>query len=520
MKKQLKIILIGAGNRGETYTDIMAQMPDRFQVTAVAEPIDSRRLAIQKRHGIPDELCFTDWRSLLDLGRIADAAIISTMDRQHYEPAMKAISLGYDLLLEKPVSPDPAECLRIAEAAAAGNAKVVVCHVLRYTPFFLTLKKLIDDGRLGEIISINHEECVGNVHQSHSFVRGNWGNTARSSFMLLQKSCHDIDILQWLIGRRCLKVQSFGSLTYFKEKNAPAGSPDYCIEGCPAGDTCPYNAVKLYLDDKKNDWFRTTCAREADPTDEMVRHALRTTQYGKCVYKCDNDVVDHQTVNMLFEDDVTVTFTMNAFNRGGRFIHIMGTKGEARAALSGNRPVTLYDFETKSTTEIPLTGEDGVLGGHGGGDEGIINAFYEYLTGTYTGSSISDIGVSVENHLTVFAAEQSRLTGQTVDMEEYIRGLSRHYAYFCNKECEYFPCHPTGGREEFNCLFCYCPLYTLGEDCGGNFRYLPNGHKDCSGCIFPHLPENYDAVTGRYGDIVKAMDRVRAARSSGQENDD
>lgn len=174
---------------------------------------------------------------------------------------------------------------------------------------------------------------MGNIHQSHSYVRGNWGNEGRSANMLLAKSCHDIDILQWLLGKQCKKVQSFGAMTYFKRENAPEGSTEHCIEGCPKGDTCPYNAVKLYLDDKKNRWFRTTCTRQANPTDEMVEHALRTTQYGKCVYKCDNDVVDHQVVNMLFEDDVTVSFTMNAFNKGGRNIHIMGTRGELRGAM-------------------------------------------------------------------------------------------------------------------------------------------------------------------------------------------
>ena len=230
---------------------------------------------------------------------------------------------------------DPEECTKIADYAEQMGSKVIVCHVLRYTPFFITIKELINDGRLGDIISVNHEECVGNVHQSHSFVRGNWGNSKRSSCMLLQKSCHDMDILQWLIGKKCKKVQSFGALSYFKEENAPKDAPDYCIQGCPKADTCPYNAVRLYLDDKENDWFRTTSTREANPTDEMVETALRTTQYGKCVFKCDNDVVDHQTVNMIFEDDITVTFTMNAFNKGGRFIHIMGTKGELHAAMDG-----------------------------------------------------------------------------------------------------------------------------------------------------------------------------------------
>ena len=424
MGKLLTASLIGAGNRGETYTNIMAKMDDKFKVIAVAEPIESRRNAVRDKHQIPEEMCFEDWKPLLEKGRIADIAIISTMDKQHLEPTMAAIGCQYDILLEKPVSPDSIECQKIALYAEEKGVKIVVCHVLRYTPIFITIKNLIDEGRLGQIISINHEECVGNVHQSHSFVRGNWGNSERSSCMLLQKSCHDMDILQWLVGKKCRKVQSFGSLTYFKRANAPEGSPEYCIEGCPKADTCPYNAVKLYLDDKKNTWFRTTSTREADPTDEMVEKALRTTQYGKCVYKCDNDVVDHQNVNMLFEDDVTVTFTMNAFNKGGRFIHIMGTKGELRASMaSGETPITLYDFETKKTEEIPISAKDGLTNGHGGGDDGIVHSLYEYLNGEYNGCSISDIRTSVNNHLIVFAAEESRANGTVVDFEEFVSKL-------------------------------------------------------------------------------------------------
>lgn len=421
--KKLKVILIGAGNRGVAYTDIMADMPEKYDVVAVAEPIKSRREYIKEKHNLPDDMCFENWESLLALGKIADVAVISTMDRQHFAPATQAIKLKYDLLLEKPVSDNPKECKLIADVAEENGVKVVVCTVLRYTPFFMTIKKLIDDGKIGEVMSINHEECVGNIHQSHSFVRGNWGNEERSSCMLLQKSCHDMDILSWLIGKDCKKIQSFGTLSYFTKKYAPEGAPKFCIEGCPVGETCPYNSVKLYLEDKENDWFRTTCTREANPDDEMVRRAISENQYGKCVYRCDNDVVDHQTVNMLFEGDVTVTFTMNAFNQGGRFIHIMGTKGEIRGAIEDNSPIKVFDFETREITEIPMTGRDGIGGGHGGGDRGIVEQLYDYLTENYTGKSIPQIRESCNNHLIVFAAEQSRKSNTVVDFEEFVNSL-------------------------------------------------------------------------------------------------
>lgn len=416
-EKVLKVVLIGAGGRGlRVYSKHLLNMQDKYKLVAVAEPIESRRLAIKEAHNLPDEMCFADWESLFERGKIADVAIIATMDRYHYEPTMKAISLHYDIMLEKPVSPDPEECVNIEKHAIEQGVKVMVTHGLRYSVMYAVIKEIIDQGRLGDIISIDQEECVEKVHQSHSFVRGNWGNSRRSAFMLLAKSCHDMDILQWLIGKKCKKVQSFGSLSHFRRENAPEGSPEYCIEGCPQADTCLYNAVKLYYDDKENDWLRRASTGEAFPTDEMVEKAIRTTQFGKCVYKCDNDVVDHQTVNLLFEDDVTATFTMCAFtNKGGRFIHIMGTKGELRGNTDGDSQVSVTDFVTGKTEIIPITFE----GGHGGGDIGMLNALYETLQGTYKGNCVSSITTSVDNHLIAFAAEHSRLNNVVVDLKEY-----------------------------------------------------------------------------------------------------
>lgn len=422
--KKLKVILIGAGNRGGVYTDVMAAMPEQFEVVAVAEPRDSRRERIQEIHKLPDNMCFTDYKPLLALGKIADIALIATMDRDHFEPAMMAIDLGYDLMLEKPITPTPEQCIALTENAEKHGVRVVICTVLRYTPLFIKLKEIIDSGRIGKVMSINHEECVEFVHQSHSFVRGNWGNSERSSVMLLQKSCHDMDILQWLLGKKCKKVQSFGSLSYFTAENAPEGAPERCIEGCPVGDTCIYNSVKLYLESDSN-WFRSAATKLVKSSDEDVKKSLLESNYGKCVFHCDNDVVDHQTVNMLFEDDVTVTFTMNAFNTGGRYINIYGTKGEIRAALKGDTPIKVYDIVSKETEEIPHSGTDGVLGGHGGGDAGIVKTLYSYMIGEYNGVSVPTIQESCYNHLITFAADHARKTGTVVDVEEYINNLKK-----------------------------------------------------------------------------------------------
>ena len=422
--KKVKVILIGAGLRGITYTDFIAENRDKFELVAVAEPLDSRRNYIKEKHALPDESCFTDYKPLFEKGKIADVAIIATMDRDHFVPAMEAIRLGYDLLLEKPIAPTPEECKAITDYAEEKGTRIIVCHVLRFTPFFIALKDIIDSGKIGDVVSVSQIECVGNEHQSHSFVRGNWGNAEKSSFMLLQKSCHDMDILQWLIGKECRQVQSFGSLTYFKGKNAPAGAPDYCIDGCPAGETCPYNAVKLYLE-SNSDWFRSACTKQVNPSDEDVKNAISSTQYGKCVFKCDNNVVDHQVVNLLFDDDVTVSFTMCAFNQGGRTIHIMGTKGEIEARLEDNQPIKIYTFEDKAVSEYDYTASkgEGQGGGHSGGDEGIMETFYDYIASGKAGKNICTVSRSCKNHYIAFAAEESRLSGRVIKMDNYLNEI-------------------------------------------------------------------------------------------------
>ena len=420
--KKLTVALIGAGNRGQTYTDLMKD--ERFQVVAVAEPIDARREYIKNTHNIPEEMCFTTWEDFVKLPKCADMAIVSTMDRMHFEPAMKLISMKYDLLLEKPAAPTAEECLELAKAAKENGVKILVCHVLRYSPFFGKLKELIDAGEVGKIISIHHDECVGNRHQSHSFVRGNWGNAEESSCMILQKSCHDMDILQWLIGSPCKQVQSFGSLSYFTPENAPAGAPDYCIEGCPEAETCYYNAVKLYLEDEKNLWFREAASQLKNPTQEQMEQTLRSTQYGKCVFKCNNNVVDHQVVNLEFENGATASFNMSAFNKGGRHIRIMGTKGEIWGDMSKGI-IDLYRFSTREHELIDPSSRkltDSITDGHGGGDGGIVGVLHKYLTEGYEGDLLSEIEISVQNHMIAFAAEKSRLEGgRVVSLSEYTK---------------------------------------------------------------------------------------------------
>ena len=420
---KIKVILIGAGNRGTTYARHAFDACPELEIVAVADPNPVRRNHIKEKFGLPESACFEGWKDILALDKFADAAIIATQDQMHFEPAMKAIELGYHLLLEKPAAPTPEECYKIADAANKKGVSVIICHVLRFTPFFTTLKRIIDEGKIGKVMNIYHCEGVGHIHYSHSFTRGNWHKEADSSPMLLAKSCHDIDILQWLVGEKCTRVHSFGTLSHFCAENKPEGAPEFCYMGCPVGDSCPYNAEKIYACEKSH--YISRASDSERPTQDDVRRVLTETNYGRCVYQCDNDVVDHQVVNLEYESGATVSFTMSAFNQGGRRIHIMGTKGEVYATMK-DKTITLYEFETGKKTEVPIldaiTNQE-ITGGHGGGDRGIMRALSEYLCGTYKGNALTDISTSVANHLTVFAAEQARREGRVVAVDEYIEGL-------------------------------------------------------------------------------------------------
>lgn len=427
--KTLTAIIIGAGLRGTAYATCMKNLGDKYRVVAVADTSQGRIDRMKQEHNIPDERCYHSWEEILAQPKMADVAVIATMDNMHYEPAMKAIELGYDLLLEKPAAQTPQECVDIVKAATEKGVKVLVCHVLRYTPFFGTIKKLLMQGVIGDVMSVIQVEAVGNLHQSHSYVRGNWHSEADTTPMLLAKCCHDIDIIQWLLDQPCAQVQSFGSLRYFTKENAPEGAPVRCSDGnCPVQDTCPYNCIKLYHDDKENKWFRTAAAgkiaqNSQQPTDSEVLHALKTTDYGLCVFHANNDVVDHQVVNMEFKNGATATLTMNAFNKGGRYIRLFGTKGELYANASDTE-IVVYTFDDKQTVRIPVEKVDeSISGGHGGGDGGIVYELYDYITGNYNGYRAANIDISVKNHLIGFAAEKARTNHSVESVDAYMQGF-------------------------------------------------------------------------------------------------
>ena len=413
----MKYIIIGAGSRGMTYGTWAHR--HGIEIAAIAEIRPDRLEAAGKALNVPEAMRFTDTKDLFALGKIADAAIIATMDRDHFGHVMQALNCGYDILLEKPISPDPVECLQIEAKANALGKKITVCHVLRYTDFFGTLKDIIDSGELGKVVAIKHSENIGNFHMAHSFVRGNWRNDTLSSPIIMQKSCHDLDILLWLTGSHCTKVAAFGSLSYFKESNAPAGSSDRCLT-CPVAENCRFDARKAYLP-ALGGWPTDVVCLEQ--TEEALMEALRTGPYGRCVYRCDNNVCDHMSMIMEFENGVTATFSLTAQTNGvHRNIHIMCEDGEIEAD-DAQRKIVVRKFVScgcdsfdERTIHIRANASS-----HGGGDAGIMEDFAASLTDT--AESRSSISRSVESHIMACALEESRLTGKVVDLAEYRQRL-------------------------------------------------------------------------------------------------
>ncbi|MGB3438599.1 MAG: Gfo/Idh/MocA family oxidoreductase [Actinophytocola sp.] len=404
----VRYAIVGAGQRGAGYAEWVGRHPDRGQVVAVAEPRAHQRERLAREHGVTQ--VFSSWEELAAAPRLADAAIVSTQDAEHVGPAIALARKGYHLLVEKPLAPTPEACAELVGAVTEAGVLFAVCHVMRYRPYTRLVKQLVEDGRIGEVVSVQHLEPVGHWHYAHSYVRGNWRRTDQASFMLLAKSGHDVDWLRHIVGRPIERVSSFGSLRHFTPENAPEGSTDRCLD-CAVEATCPYSAPRLYLGmarEGRTGWPVSVLADEV--TERSVTTALREGPYGRCVYRSDNDVVDHQVVAMEFAGGATATFTMTAFTpHVDRRTQIFGTRG----FLDGDGVrVRLHDFVTETTEVLaaPNTGLD-TDAGHAGGDAGLMDAFTTAVETGDAGHILSGPAESLESHLAVFAAERARLSG-------------------------------------------------------------------------------------------------------------
>ena len=410
-------IVLGAGGRGMTYAAFSLAHPNRLKITGVAEPLEWNRQFMAQTYNLSAENVVTDWRELAARPRMADAVIIATQDAMHVEPAIAFAKLGYAILLEKPMAPTQAECEQIIQAVKENDILFAVCHVMRYTTYTQKLKEILDAGTIGEIVSVQHLEPVGYWHQAHSFVRGNWRNEGLSSPMLLAKSCHDLDWLRYIVGEQCLSLSSFGSLKHFRkeEKPAKAGEATRCLH-CAYEPECPYSAIKIYLGaiDRGNTAWPVNVLTP-DPTVETITEALEHGPYGRCVYECDNDVVDNQVVSMQFAGGKTAVFTMTAFNKGAhRKTRIFGTRGEI---YGDGVCIEIFDFMTDSTSVINTQVADAsILGGHGGGDYGLMDRFVSAVATGDRSLILSGPDESLESHRMVFGAETARHNHTVIDI--------------------------------------------------------------------------------------------------------
>ena len=414
--KPVTSILIGAGLRGGyVYSQYALDYPNEFKIVAVAEPDPDRRAIFSKKHNIPKEFQFKSYKDLLKKDKIADCAMVCTQDQMHFEPVITALKKGYHVLCEKPMSPYKYEIIKMGKVAKEYDRILSICHVLRYSPFFSKIKALLVENKIGRLMTIQHIEEVGYWHHAHSFVRGNWRNSEESSPMILQKCCHDMDILLWLADSSCKKISSFGNLSYFSKENAPDGAPPYCMDGCAHYDECPFYAPRFYLEHSKAIEDGLIYAITDYTDSEHIIDALKKGPYGRCVFHSDNTVVDHQTVEIEFCNQVTASFLMTAFtNKCARRIRLMGTKGEIKGDMeAGIIEVTEFINGTNEIIKLHTPTK-----GHSGSDMNMMKDFVRIIGEGRKGKTNADI--SVESHLMALAAEEARLNDVVVDFKQYI----------------------------------------------------------------------------------------------------
>ncbi|MGN0523396.1 MAG: Gfo/Idh/MocA family protein [Eubacterium sp.] len=426
-QKPVTAIIVGAGHRAFVYSELAKTNPDMLKIVGVADPNPVRCKKAMEYFGFGEDMCFENAQELAKKGKLADAIINGTMDHQHLETAVPLLNCGYDMLLEKPFAPNEPDMRQIVECARKNNSKVMICHVLRYTPFYYSIKKRIVNGELGDIINIQTTEHVSYHHLSTSYIRGKWANSDKChTSMLLAKCCHDIDIMMWMMAEtKPTQISSFGGKYQFKPENAPKEAGTICMKDCPLVDSCVYSTKRLYIDHPDRWSFYVWDALEniENPTIEDKIALMKTDNpYARCIYKCDNNVVDHQSVMVNFESGATGTHNMvGGSAEPRRNIHIVGTKGE----LFGNFEESKYTIlkinpspdahnEECDVEEVDLkvTGDMvGAYGGHGGGDERLAADFVKYIRGEKPSLACTSIFDSVAGHLSVYLADESRENG-------------------------------------------------------------------------------------------------------------
>lgn len=409
----MKLIIIGTGSRGRVYA--CHAQEHGAEIVAAADPNEERLSYFAGKYRIPENGLYKSWKEVLAVDKFADAVIISTPDWVHYGPAMAALEKGYHVLLEKPMSPIEQECRDMVAKSKEKGLILMVCHVMRYAPFYEKLKEVVDERRIGQIINLQITENVVYWHFAHSFVRGIFRNESVSSPWILAKSCHDLDMITCLMDQKCKSVVSKGNLIHFRKENAPEGAPEYCLDGCPHERTCPYFAPALYLK-QITDVTWPSDVISVDTSFASRYEAVRKGPYGRCVYKCDNDVVDHQSAVFEMEDGSTATFNMIGFSsENTRTIRIYGTKGDIRGHQVKNE-IEINDFLT-GRKELVEVDAGAIESSHGGGDERLLKDFLDSVAGKPSSKKRTSASNSLQSHLMAFAAEKSRKEGRAVEIE-------------------------------------------------------------------------------------------------------
>ena len=417
-KKPITAVILGAGHRSMAYAAYAKAHPDEIQIVGIAELDEFRRNTVRDMFNISPEHVFESAQALAAVPKFADAVINGTMDEQHVETSIPLLKIGYDMLLEKPFAVNEEELDRLMAVVEANKNKVMICHVLRYNKVYLTVKKLIVEGKIGDVLNIQTVENVSYHHLSTSFVRGKWGNSKKChTSMLLAKCCHDLDIMTWLMGDdKPVCVSSMGTRFQFREENAPAESGTRCLVDCPRVDFCTFSAKRLYLD-HPNNWevyIWRDIEHIENPTYEDYKNSLINSDYGKCIFKCGNDVVDHQSVLVGFASGATGTHNLTGGTAESlRTLRVIGTKGEIYAEME-NKFVTLKEINPTPTTyfdETYIDLSDVPDEGHGGGDEGLMQDFVKFIAGEQASVSCTAIQNSVMGHKIIVLADKSRENG-------------------------------------------------------------------------------------------------------------
>ncbi len=414
----VRLLVLGAGSRGSAYADWARRHPERARVVAVADPRGARRDALADAHGVPADARFDGVDAALAAlcgggsgGRAIDAVVVTTPDRAHVEPVLAASARGLDLLVEKPLAPDLAACEAIVEAVESAGVVAAVAHVMRYTAYTRLIERLLAEGAIGEVMALEQLEPVGFWHQAHSYVRGNWRREDEATPMLLAKCCHDLDWMSHVIGSSCTAVSSFGRLGEFTPERRPHEAADRCLD-CVLAGTCAYSATRIYLEPARRGergWPLDVIAWP--PTPERVESALRDGPYGRCVWACDNDVVDHQVVALDYASGATATLTMTAFTtKRDRDTRVFGTRGEL---VGDGETVTVHDFATGETTThvAGVRADGGIETGHGGGDDGLMDAWITAVAAGDPARVPTSPRETLESHRIAFAAERARHEG-------------------------------------------------------------------------------------------------------------